>query len=266
MSPAVDSPRRAESAPRPAARTTRAAFFARIRAEMGETAGLFASRTAERPAQPGRLAEALQHEMAERWPQALDRFRLEFERVGGRFHRVGRLAELPAVVGGIARQGQARHLVTWHPTALGVDLGAGLDAEGLEVEVMPEGDLHDADARRRLRDRIAAAGLGLTGADVVIAETGTLVLVSGAGRPRSTALLPPCHVAVFDRTALVESLAQMGVILESWYAGPAPGGPGAAIHFITGPSRTADIELTLTRGVHGPGDVHAIFVDAPFHG
>jgi L-lactate dehydrogenase complex protein LldG len=266
MSTAPGAPGHVESAPGPAARTTRRAFFARIRTEMGRTAGLFAASTAERPAQAARLAEALQRELAERWPQALERFRLEFERVGGHFHRVGRVAEVPAVVATIARQGQARRLVSWHPGALGVDLGAGLEAAGLDVQVMPGEDPGDVDTRRRLRESIAAAELGLTGADVVIAETGTLVLVSGAGRPRSTALLPPCHVAVFDRTALVESLAQMGVILESWHAGPAPAGRGAAIHFITGPSRTADIELTLTRGVHGPRDVHAIFVDAPFHG
>ncbi len=43
-------------------------------------------------------------------------------------------------------------------------------------------------------------------------------------------------------------------------------GRGAAVHVITGPSRTADIELTLTRGVHGPKEVHAIFVDAPIRG
>ncbi len=64
--------------------------------------------------------------------------------------------------------------------------------------------------RAALREKIAAAEIGLTGADLAIAETGSLVLVSGSGRPRSTALLPPYHVAIFDREVLVESLEQTG--------------------------------------------------------
>jgi L-lactate dehydrogenase complex protein LldG len=92
------------------------------------------------------------------------------------------------------------------------------------------------------------------------------VLVSGAGRPRSTSLLPPCHIALFDRAALVESLYQVGVFLEAWHGDGTPPGTGAVVNFITGPSRTADIELTLTRGVHGPKEVHAIFVDGGLRG
>ena len=113
---------------------------------------------------------------------------------------------------------------------------------------------------------IAHADLGVTGADLAVAETGTLVLSAAAGRPRSTSLLPPCHVAVFDRTALVETLEQVGIALEAWHDGPAPAARGAVINFITGPSRTADIELTLTRGVHGPKEVHAVFVDGGLPG
>jgi L-lactate dehydrogenase complex protein LldG len=101
----------------------------------------------------------------------------------------------------------------------------------------------------------------VTGVDLAVAETGTLVVVSGAGRPRSASLLPPCHVAVFDREPLVESLSQAGLVLEAWHDGPVPPWRGASINFITGPSRTADIELTLTRGVHGPREVHAVFVE-----
>ncbi|PYM37177.1 MAG: lactate utilization protein, partial [Candidatus Rokuibacteriota bacterium] len=111
---------------------------------------------------------------------------------------------------------------------------------------------------------VAQADLGLTGVDLAIAETGTLVVRSGAGRPRSTSLLPPVHIAVFARTALIESLGQAGVFLEAWHRAEAPG-EGAVVSFITGPSRTADIELTLTRGVHGPKEVHAIFVETPIH-
>jgi L-lactate dehydrogenase complex protein LldG len=115
--------------------------------------------------------------------------------------------------------------------------------------------------RQGRRAVAAAADLGVTGVDLAIAETGTLVLVSGAGRPRSASLLPACHAAVFDREVLVESLAQAGLALEAGHDGAGPAWRGASINFITGPSRTADIELTLTRGVHGPKEVHAIFVE-----
>jgi len=246
--------------------TTKAAFFARIRDEMRKTPGLFAATTAPRPPAPRRLAETIRRELSERWPQTLERFRREFERVGGDFHRVATVADVPGLVARIARERGGRRVVTWHPTALGVDLTSGLAAQGLESLTMPAAGGGDGPERTALRDKIAAAEIGLTGADLAIAETGSLVLVSGGGRPRSTALLPPYHVAVFDREALVESLEQAGVCFEAWHEGPAEPGRGAAIHVITGPSRTADIELTLTRGVHGPKEVHAIFVDAPIRG
>ncbi len=245
---------------------TRAEFFGRIRAEMAKTQGLFAASVSERPAQPGRRIETLRRELAERWPETLEKFRQEFERVAGTFHRVASIDAVPATVGAIARERDARRVVTWHPSGLGVDLTARLVAERLEPMVMPAGGLPGDEGRQRLKERIAGAELGLTGADLAVAETGTLVLLSGAGRPRSTSLLPPYHVAIFDRTALVESLAQVGVFLEAWHGDGEPPWRGAMINFITGPSRTADIELTLTRGVHGPREVHAVFVETPFRG
>jgi L-lactate dehydrogenase complex protein LldG len=191
---------------------------------------------------------------------------VEFERVGGVFYRAASLDEVPAVVGRLAREREARGLVTWHAAALGADLASALEARGLDVHEMPAGETAGAAERERLRAITAGADVGLTGVDLAVAETGTLILVSGAGRPRSTSLLPPCHIAVFDRTALVESLRQVGVVLESWHRDGAPPATGALINFITGPSRTADIELTLTRGVHGPKEVHAIFVEQGIRG
>jgi len=246
--------------------TTRAEFMARIRAEMGKVRGLPPAAPARRPEQPRAAAEAIRRELAERWPGALERFRREFEKVGGVFYRVPTLAEAAPVVAGIARDRGARRLVGWHPAQLGGDLGPALAALGLDAVSMPPGEVASAAERQRLRELVAAAELGLTGADLAIAETGTLVLRSGPGRPRSTSLLPPYHIALFDRTALVESLAQAGVVLESWHADGQSRHDGAVISFITGPSRTADIELTLTRGVHGPKEVHAIFVEGPNHG
>jgi len=244
--------------------TTKAEFLERIRDQMRTTPGLFPASAARRPEHPAAEAETIRRELVERWPETLKTFRLEFERVGGVFHRVASFGAVPAVVGRLAHEHEARELVTWHSAALGADLSQALEACGLAVHQMPAGEVVGTE-RERLRAIAARADLGLTGVDLAIAETGTLVLVSGAGRPRSTSLLPACHIAVFDRTALVESLRQVGVILEAWHEAGAPA-TGAAINFITGPSRTADIELTLTRGVHGPKEVHAIFVEQDIRG
>jgi L-lactate dehydrogenase complex protein LldG len=245
--------------------SSRADFLQRIRAQMARTPALFPAAPSPRPPHPRQVADAIRREMAERWPAALERFQREFERVGGVLHRVPSVREVPAVVGRLARERKAQNVLMWHPSALGFDPKPGLDAEKLVTHTMPHAPL-GAGERQALRETIAATPLGLTGIDLALAETGTMILRSGPGRPRSTSLLPACHVAVFDRTALVESLAQVGVMLEAWHEGleRAPGdAPGAVINFITGPSRTADIELTLTRGVHGPKEVHAIFVEQP---
>jgi L-lactate dehydrogenase complex protein LldG len=99
------------------------------------------------------------------------------------------------------------------------------------------------------REDQASAEIGLTGCDGAIAETGTVALLSGPGRSRTVSLLPPVHVAVLRSGDVVftmkEFLRLHAKALES----------AACCSFITGPSRTADIELTLTLGVHGPGRV-----------
>jgi L-lactate dehydrogenase complex protein LldG len=178
------------------------------------------------------------------------------------FHRAPDLDAVPEVIGSIAREHGVRSLVTWDPAVLGFDAAPRLTALGCSVAAARAGQEDEAS---RLRHRADAAGaqLGVTGADFVLAETGTLILLSGAGRPRSTSLLPDVHVAVFGRDRLLESLEQVGVMLEDLHVDPDRAMSGAMINFITGPSRTADIELTLTRGVHGPKEVHAVFVEAP---
>jgi L-lactate dehydrogenase complex protein LldG len=241
---------------------TRAEFLEGVKREVERSPGLFPASAAPRPANPAEAAEVVRHQLVERWPLALERFREEFERVAGVFHRVRSLDAVPGVIRDLARERGAKELVSWDPAAAGLDLRASLGGEGLVVTVAESGQESEA-ARLRHREQAARAQIGVTGCDFVLAETGTLILVSGSGRPRSTSLLPDTHVAVFGRDRLVESLEQVGILLEALHVDPALSMSGAMINFITGPSRTADIELTLTRGVHGPKEVHAIFVEGP---
>ena len=103
--------------------------------------------------------------------------------------------------------------------------------------------------------RAAAASVGLTGSLAGLADAGTLVLASGPGRSQWASLLPPVHLAVLDEDDLHDSL-------EGWLAA---GGRSwiedqSSVLLITGPSRTADIEMTLTVGVHGPKRVVVFLV------
>ena len=96
--------------------------------------------------------------------------------------------------------------------------------------------------------------VGVTTAQAAIAETGTLVLESESERHRLVSLLPPVHIAIIKAEDICLTL---GDALRYVRRGGQPG-MSRAITFITGPSRTADIELTLTIGVHGPQELYVI--------
>jgi L-lactate dehydrogenase complex protein LldG len=94
--------------------------------------------------------------------------------------------------------------------------------------------------------------VGISNAQAGIAETGTLVLDSAYERHRLVSLVPPVHIAIVKASAIVETLAEaLALLRKDKEISP-------AITFITGPSRTADIELTLAIGVHGPQQLYVI--------
>jgi L-lactate dehydrogenase complex protein LldG len=109
---------------------------------------------------------------------------------------------------------------------------------------------------------LARADLGLSGVDYVIAETGTLVLTAQAGQMRGVSLLPPVHVAVARTSQVIATLADYLLLVQK--AGPdLQQALSSCVSFVTGPSRTGDIELKLTVGVHGPGELHLVLLDEP---
>ncbi len=106
--------------------------------------------------------------------------------------------------------------------------------------------------------RDASVRVGITGADAALAATGSLVLLSGAGKPRLASLLPPVYVAVLHQDQILADL-------ETWVTQLRQGGIDsfreiASAMIISGPSRTADIAMQLILGMHGPGEMHIVIL------
>lgn len=105
------------------------------------------------------------------------------------------------------------------------------------------------------RAATASDAVGITGVVCAIAETGTLMTVSGMDTPPVTSLLPETHIAVVRASQVVAAMEEAWQRLRSTL----PEMP-RAVNFISGPSRTADIEQTVTLGAHGPYRVHVVWI------
>jgi L-lactate dehydrogenase complex protein LldG len=97
--------------------------------------------------------------------------------------------------------------------------------------------------------------VGITGAFCAIAETGTIMTLSGALTQPSVSLLPETHIAVVRRGRIVSRMEEAWALCRA-ERNELP----RAVNFISGPSRTADIEQTVTLGAHGPYRVHVVLV------
>lgn len=97
--------------------------------------------------------------------------------------------------------------------------------------------------------------VGITGAFCAIAETGTLMTLSGTATPATLSLLPETHIAIVQASRIVRGMEEAWQLLRT-ELGSVP----RAVNFISGPSRTADIEQTVTLGAHGPYRVHILLV------
>jgi len=164
------------------------------------------------------------------------RFGAQATRLASDVTSAATLAEVPGLV---ARYLGERHLPT--QTVCWPALAA-LDWRSAGIE---------AQARAARGDDM----VGITGAFAGIAETGTLMLLSGAQTPATVSLLPETHIAVVEKARIVATLEDGWDRLRAEY-GKLP----RAVNFVSGPSRTADVEQTVTLGAHGPYRVLIIVV------
>ena len=116
-------------------------------------------------------------------------------------------------------------------------------------------------ARKRLRQDFVNADIGISGANAAIADTGTLMIVSNEGNGRLVTTLPPVHIALLGVEKIVPTMADATAILDVLPRSGTGQKITSYVSFITGPSRSADIELALSIGVHGPKEVHIVLLD-----
>ncbi len=162
------------------------------------------------------------------------RFRARAESMQSTTEEVERMSEVPVAVARYLRAGNLPLSGCVWPQL------AHLDWKGAGLALEPRG-AKDGDP------------VGVTGAFAAIAETGTLVLASGPGTPASVSLLPETHIAIVPAARVVAHME------EAWDLARAelrelP----RAVNFVSGPSRTADIDQTIVLGAHGPYRVHIL--------
>ena len=172
---------------------------------------------------PPRSQLDIQHE--------IDLFLSEVNQLSGKAKRVD-TRQLAQAIEGLVETEEIQKATLWR-TPLLEELNLAAHLERLGVEIIPA----DAD-----KHRLATCDLGVTGVDFALAETGTIGLLSSPDKQRPVSLLPRVHLALLHPNAFRPDLSQV--------FGEAKG--QKYLVFITGPSRTADIELTVTLGVHGP--------------
>jgi L-lactate dehydrogenase complex protein LldG len=162
------------------------------------------------------------------------RFISKAESLASSVERIAGRGDLPAAVARFLAAGQLGTAAV-----IATEL-AGLDwiASSLTVAARPALD-HDT--------------VGITGCFCAIAETGTLLLLSGPQTPATVSLLPETHIALVDERRIVGTMEEAFALLRAEH-----GSLPRALNFISGPSRTGDIEQTIVLGAHGPRRVHLL--------
>ncbi len=185
--------------------------------------------------------------------ELIGRFTREAEAVGAQVYRVSDKNQLVEKIAGICANQPGEIALSEAEFFTTMDLASALVTHGLAVFTGNEPD-HD-----KLTGRLANCGVGVTCADYAIAETGTIVLSSDEQNALLVSLLPPVHLAVVRSSQIVARLDQAISKINQERFGRVD--PAQSVSFITGPSRTSDVELVLSIGVHGPKELHVIILE-----
>jgi L-lactate dehydrogenase complex protein LldG len=230
--------------------TSRDHMLARIRASLAQSHAQLADLAMRTPHAPPAFVHPPQDDLPAQ-------FAAELAKLEGYPHSCADDTQALDAIRVILQRHQATSVVAWDRAQIGLP---GLDALLAELGVQAiDGDIIGFERAARLR-ALEPAPVCISGADAGIAESGTIVLRSGAGRGRLASLIAPVHIAVLRRARIVRGLGAALAMLQEQH-GRDMLVDSSNLTLISGPSRTGDIELTLTLGVHGPREIHVVLID-----
>lgn len=184
--------------------------------------------------------DILQPRLPESVESETERFLSEVNKLSGKGQKI-QPSEIVSALQSLVAEQNIRKATAWNtPYLQQLQITKHLASLGVEI-VSPNSDKHS----------IAQCDLGITEADYLLAETGTLVLRSSADKSRAVSLAPRVHLAIVRPEMLRPDMHQVFAEAKDNHY----------LVFITGPSRTADIELTVTLGVHGPKNLYVWMMD-----
>ncbi len=178
-----------------------------------------------------------------------EQFTTAFKKVGGHVSAAENDDEIAQEILRICALESAEKIMLWnHPglTALTPRL-----SNGSRIEVLWN---HDAFTKSELLTAMQDVKIGITWTDYAVAETGSLVLLSSPGKSRSVSLLPDVHIAVLSLDKLYATRVEVFKLLTPQMK------RNRSVTFISGPSKTGDIDGKLNVGVHGPKKVYVILL------
>lgn len=206
-------------------------------------------RTLEAPAHPFRGAPDFWNEFEWSQEERIEQFTSNFKSAGGHVARLTTMDEAKQFIALKADELSARYVIRQNQSEL--------NEMGLE-EALPEAKVSvwNSDPEQYWKARAAEADFGIVVADYAAAYTGSVTVLSSKDKGRSVSLLPTVLMVIIPLERLKTRLGEILVNFDEAGRENLPAG----IHFISGPSRSADIENDLTIGVHGPGVVYALIV------
>ncbi|MBI3862747.1 MAG: lactate utilization protein C [Planctomycetia bacterium] len=181
-------------------------------------------------------------------------FLAEWIAVGGQAERVRGAAGVRSYLAAFLDAVRPASVLRWsHPLLARLRIDSLLAERNIKIAAWDELERQSAEERW---PTAFAADLGITSVDWAVAETGTLALCSLPGQGRVVSLLPPTYLAILEPSQIVPDLFDLFERLEE-RKHDLP----SNFALVTGPSKTGDIELKLTTGVHGPGNVNVLVVE-----